>query len=256
MWDAFKNLIFGGMDVFYGFIGDWGMAIVVITLIFRLCLFPLMQKQIKSSYQMQKMQPLMTEMQEKYADDPERMQEEMTKLYRETKFNPIAGCLPLFLQMPIFVAVFQVLQEMGWRTSGTNYNFYNIISDLTITPSSALGMGVMTFLPYIIILLLFAALTFLPMVIQQRNSTGPQRNQTMIMAGVMTIMMLFIGWSSPAGVLLFWATSSLFGVLQQQFTQKVLMREDEEKEEELLPVEPVKVEYERREKKKRPTKKR
>ena len=154
------------------------------------------------------------------------------------------------------MAVFQVLQEMGWRTSGTNYNFYNIISDLTITPSSALGMGVMTFLPYIIILLLFAALTFLPMVIQQWNSTGPQRNQTMIMAGVMTIMMLFIGWSSPAGVLLFWATSSLFGVLQQQFTQKVLMKEDEEKEEELLPVEPVKVEYERREKKKRPTKKR
>ena len=86
-------------------------------------------------------------MQEKYADDPQRMQEEMSKLYRETKFNPIAGCLPLFLQMPIFVAVFQVLQEMGWRTVGNDYNFYHIIPDLTITPSGALDMGFMAFLP-------------------------------------------------------------------------------------------------------------
>ncbi|MGI6590045.1 MAG: YidC/Oxa1 family membrane protein insertase [Eggerthellaceae bacterium] len=254
MWDAFKDFIFWGMDVAYGFIGDWGMAIIVVTLLFRLILFPFMQKQIKSSYEMSKLQPLMTEMQEKYKDDPERMQEEMSRIYRETKFNPIAGCLPLFLQMPIFVAVFQVLQEMDWRTSGSNYNFYNIISNLTVTPSGALEQGFMPFIPYLIILILFACLTFLPMVIQQWNSDSQQRNQMMIMSAVMTIMMLFIGWSSPAGVLLFWATSSLFGVLQQQFTQTIMKKEDTEKEEELIPEEPVKVEYVRREKKKRPTK--
>lgn len=254
MWDAFKDFIFWGMNCAYGFIGDWGMAIVVVTLLFRLLLFPLMQKQIKSSYQMQKLQPLMTEMQEKYKDDPERMQEEMSKMYRETKFNPVMGCLPLFLQMPIFVAVFQVLQEMGWRTGGSNYNFYHIINDLTVTPSGALDQGVMVFIPYVVVLILFAALTFLPMLISQWNAPNEQRNQMLIMSAVMTIMMLFIGWSSPAGVLLFWATSSLFGVLQQQITQRVMKNEDEEKEEELIPVEPVQVEYERRQKKKRPTK--
>ena len=259
MWDAFKDLIFWGMDVCHNMVGDWGLAIILATLIFRLALAPLMQKQIKSSYKMNKFSPMMQELQEKYADDPQRLSEETRKLYSESGFNPIGGCLPLFLQMPIFIAVFQVLRdEMGWRVGDATagYNFLNIIADLTVSPVTALSEGIMTFIPYIILLLLFAGLTFAPMLIQQRGQKGQQHQQMVIMAVIMTAMMLFIGWSSPAGVLLFWATSSLFGVIQQQVTTRMLKKEDAETEELVVKAEPVKVDVVRKERKKRPTKKR
>ena len=259
LWDLFKDFIFWGMDACYHLLGDWGIAIIIATLIFRLALAPLMQKQIKSSYKMNKFSPMMQELQEKYADDPQRLSEETRKLYSESGFNPVAGCLPLFLQMPIFIAVFQVLRdEMAWRVgdASNGYNFLTIVPDLTVTPAAALNEGIMVFLPYIILLLLFAGLTFAPMLIQQRGQTGSQHQQMIIMSVVMSGMMLFIGWSSPAGVLLFWATSSLFGVIQQQITTRFLKKEDEEAEEEIINLEPVKVDVVRKERKKRPTKKR
>ena len=106
MWDAFKDAIFICIEFFYNFVHDWGLAIVIVTLIFRLILFPLMQKQIKSTFQMQKFSPLMQEIQTKYADDKQRQSAEMQKLYAESGFNPLAGCLPMILQMPIFIALF------------------------------------------------------------------------------------------------------------------------------------------------------
>ncbi|MCC6108708.1 MAG: YidC/Oxa1 family membrane protein insertase [Denitrobacterium sp.] len=257
MWDAFKDLIFWCINSVYSFAGDWGMAILIVTLIFRVILMPLMRKQIKSSYQMQKVQPLMQEIQQKYADDQPRMQEEMQKLYAEAKFNPLAGCLPIFLQMPIFIALFQVLQEMGTRTQGSSYQFYHLVPDLTLTPASSLSQGFLTFLPYLILLLVFAGATFAPMLLQQRNvADANQRRQTLIMSAFMTVFMLWIGWGSPAGVLLFWGVSSLFGVFQQQITMRALKAEDEKKEAEIVDVKPVKVEVERKVKKKRPHKSR
>jgi YidC/Oxa1 family membrane protein insertase len=259
MWEAFKDFIFWGMDICHDFVGDWGIAIIIATLIFRLLLMPLMQKQIKSSYKMQKFTPMMQELQEKYADDPQRLSEETRKLYSESGFNPVAGCLPLFLQMPIFIAVFQVLRdEMSWRVgdASAGYNFATLVPDLTMSPATALEQGIMVFLPYIILLLLFAGLTFAPMLIQQRGQQGDQHRQMIIMAVVMSAMMLFIGWSSPAGVLLFWATSSLFGVLQQQITTRIMKKEDEEEEEKIIDIKPVTVDVVRKEHKKRPKKKR
>ena len=81
MWQAFLNFIFWLIQCCHSIVGDWGIAIIIITVIFLLLIWPLMQSQIKSSYQMQKVQPLMQEIQTKYADDPTRMQEEMQKLY-------------------------------------------------------------------------------------------------------------------------------------------------------------------------------
>lgn len=132
MWDAFKDAIFWCIDAMYGFVADWGLAIIIVTLILRLILFPLMQKQIRSSYRMQQFTPRIQEIQEKYADDQQRQAEEMQKVYAEIGFNPITGCLPLFLQMPIFVALFQVLQEMGSRTEGMTYSFYNVLPSLAL----------------------------------------------------------------------------------------------------------------------------
>lgn len=214
-----------------------------------------MKKQIKSSYQMQKMQPLMAEVQKKYADDQPRMQEEIQKLYAEAKFNPLAGCLPMLLQMPIFAALFQVLQEMNSRVD-SSYSFYNIVPDLTTTPSAAVSDGFLVFLPYLILLLIFAGATFLPMVLQQIGNDNAQKKQTLIMSGVMTVFMLWIGWGSPAGVLLFWGMSSVIGVLQQQLSYRSFKRADKKSEDEIIDIKPVKVDVTRKTKKKRPTKSR
>ena len=151
MWDVFKDWIFDIIHFFYDFCGDWGLAIIIVTVIFRILISPLMHKQTKSSFQMQKVQPLMQELQRKYADDQPRLQEEMQKLYAEVKFNSLAGCLPMLLQMPIFMALFQVLSEMGSRTSGTTYEFYNLVPSLVMRPSEALAVGFGTFVPYLIL---------------------------------------------------------------------------------------------------------
>lgn len=255
MWDAFKDLIFNIIHFFYNFSGDWGLSIIIVTVIFRVLISPLMHKQTKSSFQMQKVQPLMKEIQAKYANDPQRQQEEIRKLYAEAKFNPIAGCLPMLLQMPIFMALFQVLSEMSSRTEGSTYEFYHLIPSLVMHPSEAYAQSFGTFVPYLILMVIFAGGTFLPMVLMQMaNKDNPQRKQTIIMAAAMSIFMLFISWNSPAGVLLFWGTSSLIGIAQQQISMKIMKRKDALASE-TIEVKPIEVDVTRKAKKKRPTKK-
>ena len=259
MWEAFQNLIFWCIDSIYKLVGDWGLAIIIVTIIFRLAISPLMQKQIKSTHMMTKLQPKMQELQAKYADDQQRLQEEMQKLYAEAHFNPLAGCLPILLQMPIFMGLFGVLRNMpaymGDRVG--SYEFFSLVPDLTMTPAMALAEGFATFVPYLILLVLFAAATFAPMVMQQMSTPdSPQKKQTLIMAAVMSVMMLWIGWSSPGGVLLFWGTSSLIGIAQQRIVMSSLKRADEAKAAEEIEEKPVEVDVTRKVKKKRPTKNR
>lgn len=256
MWDAFKDWIFSCIQFFSNFVGDWGLAIIIITVIFRLIVAPIMHKQIKSSFQMQKIQPLIKEVQTKFSNDPVRMNEEMQKLYAETKFNPLAGCLPMLLQMPIFLAMFQTLRELGGRQTGTSYTFYGMVPDLTLTPSEMFSHGIAAFFPYLVLMLVFALATFLPMILQNIHNDSAQRNQMLIMGGIMTLMMLWISWGSPAGVLLFWGTSSVIGILQNQITMRMMKKAEAAKEAETIDVKPVKVNVERKQKKKRPTKKR
>lgn len=257
MWAVFKDWIFDLINFFYGFVGDWGMAIIIITLIFRLIMAPIVHKQSKSSYQMQKIQPQVQLLQQRFADDPQRLNTEMQKLYAEAKFNPLAGCIPMLIQMPIFMALFQVLREMGERVQGT-YEFYGIVPNLVTTPSQAINEGVLFFLPYLILMLVFAGATFLPMFLQQKNSNDEkQKRQMYIMSAVMSVMMIWIAWSSPAGVLLFWGVSSLFGVAQQQISMSRMRRKDEELviESDVVDVTPIDIDVVRKQKKPRPTKK-
>ncbi len=254
MWDVFKDWIFDVIQFFYNVCGDWGLAIIVVTVIFRVLISPLMHKQTKSTYGMQKVQPLIQELQTKYGDDPQRLNQEMQKLYAEVKFNPIAGCLPMLLQMPIFIALFQVLNEMGSRTHGTTYEFYNLVPSLVTTPSQAFADGIGAFIPYVILMIIFAGATFLPMVLQQANNNSAQRKQMIIMAAVMSLFMLWISWNSPAGVLLFWGASSLLGIAQQRISLRIMKRRDAEQEE-VIEVKPIEVDVTRKTKKPRPKKK-
>ena len=258
MWDVFKDWIFEIINFFYGLVGDWGLAIIIITVIFRALVAPLMHKQAKSNFQMQKIQPQIQRIQQKYAGDQVKIGQETQKLYAEAKFNPLAGCLPMLLQMPIFIALFKVLREMGSRSEVHDFTFYNLVPSLTETPSGAFSQGIVAFIPYLVLMLIFAGATFFPMIqMQLKNKDNPQRNQTLIMAVVMSLFMLWISWGSPAGVLLFWGVSSLIGIAQNQFTLRRCRRQDAEAEAaKALESKPVEVDVVRKERKKRPTKKR
>lgn len=252
MWEAFKDALFAFTEFFYNLCGDWGLAIIIGTVIFRLVLFPLVQKQTRATYQMQKFSPLMKEIQEKYADNPQRQSEETQKLYAESGFNPLAGCLPMILQMPIFIALYQMFFSMAERTDISNYCFYGILPELANSPANMFARGLGDAIPYIILLLAFALITFLPSLLQINNNQN--KNQTLIMMGFMTLMMLWIGWGSPAGVLLFWAVSSIWAVAQQQIAIAVFKHKEKVAEAMDTTPKPVVIDVERKQKKKRPTK--
>ncbi len=256
MWAAIVEGVFQTIAWFKTWCLDWGLAIIVVTIIFRLLMTPIIFKQQKSSYQMQKLQPEMARIKERFPDDQVRQNEEMQKLYASTKFNPLAGCIPMLIQIPIFMALFQALRNIENHLDLGPFTFYNLVPDLVQNPSGAFAEGIGTSVPYIILLLIFAGATFIPMLLQQRNQTDPmQKRTTYIMSAVMSIMMLWIGWTSPAGVLLFWGTSSLLAILQMQISQRILKKQDEEAGTAVIDVTPT-VNVQRKTKKKRPTKSR
>lgn len=253
-WDIFKDGIFILIGWIHNFVGDWGLAIIITTLIFRAIMLPIMHKQTKSSFMMKKMNPEMNRIKELYADDKVKQSEELQKVYAEAKFNPISGCIPMFIQMPIFIALFQVLRELSSRVEGSDYCFYKIVPNLVMTPQEAWNDGFVVAIPYLILIIIFAGATFLPMILQQQGTDPQQRKQTLIMSGVMSIFMLFVGWSSPAGVLLFWGTSSILALIQQRVSMRIFENRDKQIEDE-KEYQPVKVDVIRKEKTKRPRKK-
>ena len=258
MWEEILKIVAKIVEVFYYPVHDWGMAIILLTVVFRLCIMPLMLSQPRSSFQMQNVQPLLKDIQTRFADDPLRIQEETQKLYAEAKFNPLASCVPMLIQMPIFIALFQVLRNIQNYLPGySEFRFYNIVPNLLATPSEVMGQGLVEFIPYGILIIIFVGATFLPMLLQQRdNKDTQQKNQMYMMSIIMGVMMLFVSWSSPAGVLVFWGVSGIIAVLTQQIYMRHLKRTDKELELQQIEVQPVKVEVERRVKKKRPKKKR
>lgn len=256
MWDWIVDILFQILKVIQSFAVDWGLSIIILTIIVRLILTPLLLKSTKSTARMQVLQPKLMEIQERYADDPQRMNEEMQKFYSENKFNPFGGCLPLLIQMPILFALFSLLRSLPQYFEGTSFSFFGILPDLTASPAGTWAQGIDVALPYIIALLLFAVLTLIPQLYTSRNQTGQQASTMRTTAAVMAIMMLFIGWGLPAGVLLYYDVSTLWQVVQQIFiTQRVIDKAKAEEEARLANA-PIEVDVVRHERKQRPHKKR
>lgn len=257
MWDWIVQILLQVLRFIQGFASDWGLSIIILTVIVRLILTPLLLKSTKSTARMQVLQPKLMEIQQKYADDPQRQAEEMQKFYSENKFNPLGGCLPLLIQMPILLALFTLLRNLpGYiGESGVVFSFYNIMPDLTTTPGAQWANGIATALPYLISLILFGILTVIPSLYQSHNQTGQQASSMRTMALVMGIMMLWLGWNLPAGVLLYYDVSSLWQVAQQIFVTRRVMEKAKAEEEERLAHAPIEVDVVRREHKARPRKK-
>ena len=251
MWEWFIDFLTAVLAGIEGFVGDWGLAVIILTVIVRLILTPLMAHSTRSTARMQVMQPKLQEIQERYADDPVRQSEELRKVYADMKFNPLGGCLPLLLQMPIFFGLFSVVQAVP-----ADACFYNILPSIATSCSTVVAeSGWLVAAPYIIFDILFGVLTFIPMVLNTSMQDSSQRSQTMTMGGVMAVMMLMFGWGVPAAVLLYYVTSALWQVIQQRLiTQRVMEKAKAEAEAEAAN-RPVEVDVVRREKKPRPHKK-
>ena len=250
MWDWFVWFLKEVLATIAGFVGDWGLAVIILTAIIRLALTPLTIKSTKSSAKMQALQPKLQEIQDLYADDQQKQTEELQKFYMENKFNPLGGCLPLFLQMPVFFALFSVLKQLP-----EGAHFYGILPSLADTVSGVVSaQGWVSAWIYIIMDLLFGLLTFLPMYLNARSAATEQRQQNLVMGIMMGTMMAFIGWNCPVGILLYYDTSSAWGVIQSQFITKKVM-DSAKKEEEAKLVNQPKIDIVRKERKPRPHKK-
>jgi YidC/Oxa1 family membrane protein insertase len=243
-WDVFKQFLLDSLKFFYGGVGDYGVAIILLTVAMRVILTPLTWKQTKSMYELQQVQPKIKALQDKYKNDKEKQQEELMKFYQENKVNPFGGCLPLLLQMPLFIALYQVLGGPA-KDTGPNFaklllsyapalreaakRFWIILPDLSKTPAliyaqfakdGGVAGGILHSLPYVIMVVLFGLSTWLPQYLMTKD---PQQRRT---GTYMAVFMLYIGWISPAGVLLYWVTSSAWQVGQQIITQRILARRE------------------------------
>ena len=226
MWAEIKNLILEALNYLYGIVGDYGVAIILLTVGMRIQLMPLTMKQTKSMYEMQRIQPKIKELQKKYKDDKPKLQEETLKFYQENKVNPFGGCLPLVLQMPVFIALFQVLAGktapsllVYLEQNNLTASFLFILEDITKTPKQVFTTeGWVAAIPYVTLGLLFALSVWLP------QQLMPGDKQQKMIGLYMAIMMLWFGWISPAGVLLYWVTSSAWQIAQQQILIKSYAR--------------------------------
>lgn len=228
-WDQFQTLLFQALLYFKGFTGDWGMAIILFTIAIRVILLPLTWKQTKSMVELQRIQPKIKELNEKYKDDKEKLQEETLKFYADNKVNPLGGCLPLLLQMPILIALYGVLGGRGTnlgkmmaylQANHQTGTLYSLIPNIAKTPQAMWDIhNPLAALPYIILVIIFGVSVWLPQALM------PGDQQQKLMGGSMALVMLWFGWFSPAGVLLYWDVSSLWGVAQQQITMTITKRE-------------------------------
>ena len=178
-----------------GFV-SYGWAIILLTIVVKMLLYPLTVKQVKSMKAMQELSPKMKKIQEKYKDNPQLMQQKVAQLYKEAGVNPLAGCLPLLIQMPIL---------MGMYYSLYNFHFEEGMESFFWLPSLSEPD------PMYILPVLSALTTFL----QQKQTTTEMNQQMKIM---MTVMPLFIGWISlqfPSGLVLYWVTMNVTQIVQQ-----------------------------------------
>lgn len=253
MWDWFVSFLTQVLAFLADVSGDWGIAVIILTVIVRLLIMPLMTKSTESSARMQALQPLLQEIQDKYQDDPIRLNEEMRKFQAEHDFNPLGGCLPMFLQMPIFFALFTVARNVPEEAC-----FLNIIPSLSQSVVGALAAGgISGALVYIFFDVLFGVMTFVPMVLNVRTmSDDAQKQQSLIMGIMMGAMMIWFGIQVPAAVLLYYDTSAIWQVIQQQLVTNRVMERVKAEEAERLSNMPTKVDVVRKERKPRPKKKR
>ncbi|MFL5624499.1 MAG: YidC/Oxa1 family membrane protein insertase [Ktedonobacteraceae bacterium] len=228
--------IFNALMVLYRMIGDFGLSIIVLTLIVKLLLFPLTLQQLKSMKATQALQPQMQEIRKKYAKDQRAQAAAMQDLYKEYGMNPLAGnCLPLLIQMPVLFGLFYALSEVlrtAKNVGDINKLLYPFIPHFTHFPN--IDLNWFTFInpawhfslgapdPTHILPILAALATYIQLRMSQQRTGAPAANDAMaqqmkLMQLISPAMVLFFGWNYAAGLALYWTVSSVFAMFQQYF---------------------------------------
>jgi YidC/Oxa1 family membrane protein insertase len=248
---VFTQPIFNVLMLLYHLFGDFGLSIIVLTVIIRLILFPLTLHQLKSAKAMQELQPQITALRKKYKDDQRAQALALQELYKEYNVNPFSGCLPLLVQFPVLYGLYfafrAVLDDAALRgvqglerLNGFIYpflprfsHFPNINLDWFTFLNPTWHFSLATPDPTHILPVLAAVATFVQLrMAQMRNPTlqaassnatsgndplAAQQQTMRMMSWLMPLVTLFIGWTFPAGLALYWTTGSIFMAIQQYF---------------------------------------
>jgi YidC/Oxa1 family membrane protein insertase len=204
------------LNFFHDNVGlSWGTSIIALTICVRALLVPLTYKSIKGMRTFQALQPQFKQIQEKYKNDKQRMQQETMRFMQENKVNPLASCLPLILQLPIFFALFRLLRgdsfEQDVLASGEEGWFF--IQSVIEKPHGA---------ETVILMALFAASMVFSMIVTMRSSPTATGNQQYLLIGAMTLVTLFFVPAVPAGLSLYWITTNIWTVGQAYVAAKLI----------------------------------
>lgn len=203
------DILFEVLLYFYNLTGNYGVAIIILTIIVKVITFPLTQKQIKSAKAIQDIQPELKKLQEKHKNDKEKLNEETMKLWQEHKINPLAGCLPLIVQFPVLIAMFRLLQEsetLFMNAGIADFNKMLLFFDMTqpdITYILPILAGVTTFL-------------------QQKLMTTDQSQKALLY--LMPIMIAGFSIRFPAGLTLYWVLQNVLSVGQHMLVNKPVLK--------------------------------
>ena len=182
----------------YGFVGNWGTAIILLTVLIKAAFFKLSATSYRSMANMRRVQPLIQSLRDRYPDDKQKQSQEMMNLYRKEKINPLAGCLPILVQMPVFIALYWVLMESVELRQAP---FFLWIDDLSVMD------------PYFVLPLIMGASMWFQ---QKLAPPPPDPMQAKIMQWMPIIFTFFFLWF-PAGLVLYWVTNNLLSIAQQWF---------------------------------------
>ncbi len=192
------------LSVIQNFVGNWGVAIICLTFIVRGAMYPLTKAQYTSMAKMRMLQPKLQAMRERIGDDRQRMSQEMMELYKKEKVNPLGGCLPILLQMPIFIALYWALME---SVELRHSPFFGWIHDLSAQD------------PYYILPLLMGASMFVIQKMSPTTITDPMQQKIM---AFMPVMFTFFFLWFPSGLVLYWLVSNIVTLIQQTLIYKAL----------------------------------
>ncbi|MDP7321940.1 MAG: membrane protein insertase YidC [Bacteriovoracaceae bacterium] len=202
MWEIIAVPILRGLQYFYSLFQNYGIAIIVLTILIRFLTFPLQYKSFKSMKKMQVIQPELKEIKEKYKDNPQKVQQETMALFKKAGANPLGGCLPMLLQMPVFFAFYKVLFT---SVELVDAPFYFWISDLSEKD------------PFYILPVLMGLAMFLNMKLTPSTTMDPAQQKVMMLMPVMFSLFMI---NLPSGLTLYILISTIVGMLQQLFVYK------------------------------------
>ncbi len=197
--------IFWLLETIHNLIGNWGWSIVILTLLIKLAFYKLSETSYRSMAHMRHLQPKLKALQERYADDKQKLQEAMMKMYREEKINPLGGCLPILVQIPVFISLYWVLLE---SVEMRQADFMLWINDLS-SPD-----------PYFVLPIIMG----ITMLIQHRlNPTPLDPVQAKVMMVLPVIFTFFFLWF-PAGLVVYWVVNNTLSILQQWYITRFVVK--------------------------------